>query len=128
MQKQYEDILMVDVPKDATEPKDFELFKIREERFIRYYDKGKDYLIDLPEGNWELINPLNLVSEEQALPMVKSLPHPIDYRKRIYKDYSKNKSWPADNYTKDTALEALNSLATHLGFENANPIVLHKIN
>jgi len=73
----------------------------------------------LPEGDWELVNPLNLVTEEQAKGIM-----PQHFARGFNSPvYFNHKS----GLTKDsflTALESLNSLATHLGFENANPIVL----
>lgn len=33
---------------------------------IRYWDKGKDYLIDLPDGNWQLLGRLPDITEYKA--------------------------------------------------------------
>jgi len=131
MQKQYNNILMVDVPKDATNIRHYGgtaiFFDTDTERGVALD------MIDVPKG-YTLVNPLNLVSEEQAVKFMPITEHGYPHFGEVAKtnsafiEMAKQEGSPfsfvGTFYT--TALEALNSLATHLGFENANPIVLLK--
>jgi len=132
MQKQYNQTLFVEVPKEASH---FELGIGWAEPdipfFISYELNGVEIETKLPEGEWEIVNPLNEITEEQAMQIVS--PEIISFGESHYpsfeKPYIRNPDCAKCVDLFKTALEALSSLATHLGFEkDANIIVLQKKN
>ena len=118
MQKQYNQTLFVEVPKGTHE---FELGIGWAEPdipfFISYELNGVEIETKLPEGEWEIVNLLNEITEEQAATIVEKEP------KLGFKDYMDDEAFFL------SAKNSLSSLATHLGFEkDANIIVLQKKN
>ena len=123
MQKQYNQTLFVEVPKDA---RGFKIVNFpRAGKWLKQTDSkslnGFDF--KLPSGEWEIVNPLNEITEEQAAGIVKLWPSMLVGSSIVYyKNYKTNGGL-------ETALESLSSLSTHLGFEkDANIIVLQKKN
>ena len=141
MQKQYNQTLFVEVPKDAIhdvkyEDKDFKMCRLFIHGGASYLSFNHYHLdgiskcsIPLPSGEWEIVNPLNEITEEQALPLIekRSIKEEDGSVNVFYINYLYHKI-QAPHIWKKTALESLSSLATHLGFEEANIIVLQKKN
>lgn len=123
MQKQYNQTLFVEVPKDATE------VKIAHDLLIVSYSESAPYVTNLPSGEWEIVNPLNEITEEQAINIAEKVEATsdriFDSKDGIY--FKQYKEGGVGCFS--GARNSLYSLATHLGFEkDANIIVLQKKN
>jgi len=127
MQKQYNNILMVDVPKDAEgihlSDGNFDVAgnKLPEKNddLLCYGVNFWPYTITLPEGDWELVNPLNLVTEEQAYEL-DDIKLPTEYGIiEMFKGFQE-----VGRYFYATS--ALNSLDTHLSFEKTDNVYVLK--
>jgi len=80
----------------------------------------KDYTKTLPPGEWEYVNTLKDITEEQAAGMVDAHEYPFAEGEYCFIDYSNTKSFSATT----TALESLRSLLKANGIRGDNHVIL----
>lgn len=115
-------ILLMEVPID-TQDYDKEILKLRDDSHIRYWEDGKDYLIDLPQGNWTILNTLDEVTEDEAERLVDSV-KVKGWKGNVFKNYRNHISSNKDCFI--NADQSLQSLATSLGVQGKT-IILYQL-